>query len=150
MSLTPENQRSGTIRGVLKRPHSRGESGRTDISGMTGIPSQYYLIGNALRNAEQTHRVVSQNIANVNTPGYQTRELSFEDYMKRVKSGETNRDFITDVPVKITEGLVNRGDGNNVDIDQQLGNLKKNSLMFQSYSQLLAAKMATMRKAISG
>lgn len=117
---------------------------------MTGLPSQYYLIGNALRNAEQNHRVVSQNIANVNTPGYQTRELSFEDYLKRVKSGESDRQFIDDIPVKLTEGLVDRVDGNNVDIDHQLAGMKKNSLMFQTYSQLLAAKMSTVRKAITG
>jgi flagellar basal-body rod protein FlgB len=117
---------------------------------MTGLPSQFYLIGNALSSAEQNHRVVSQNIANVNTPDYQTRELSFEEYEKRVKSGETNAGFIADLPVEFTEGLVQREDGNNVDIDQQLAGMKKNSLMFQTYSQLLAAKMATIRKAISG
>jgi flagellar basal-body rod protein FlgB len=117
---------------------------------MTGLPSQYYLIGNAMRHAEQTHRVVSQNIANVNTPGYHTRELAFDDYIKRVRSGETNQGFMDDMPVRFVEGLNERVDGNNVDIDQQVGDLKKNALMFQSYSQLLAAKMATMRKAITG
>jgi flagellar basal-body rod protein FlgB len=117
---------------------------------MTGLPSQYYLIGNALRGAEQNHRVISQNIANVNTPGYHTRELSFDDYMKQVSSGETNQEFVTELPVEIVEGLVERVDGNNVDIDQQLAGLKKNSLLYQTYSQLLAAKMATIRKAISG
>ncbi|QEG23375.1 flagellar basal body rod protein FlgB [Mariniblastus fucicola] len=117
---------------------------------MTGIPSQYYLLGNALRNAEQNHRVVSQNIANVNTPGYQTRELSFEDYMKRVKSGESNQGFIDEIPTTLVEGLVERVDGNNVDFDQQVANLKKNALLFQSWSQLLAAKMSTMRKAMTG
>lgn len=117
---------------------------------MTGLPSQYYLIGNALRNAEQNHRVVSQNIANVNTPGYQTREISFDDYMKHVQSGETNRSLIAETPVKFTEGLVDRVDGNNVDIDHQLAALKKNSLLFQTYSQLLAAKMAIVRKSMTG
>ncbi len=117
---------------------------------MTGLPSQYYLIGNALRTTEQNHRVVSQNIANVNTPGYQTRELSFDEYLKQVQSGKSNRDFIEQVPVKLVDGLVERVDGNNVDIDHELGDLKKNSLMFQTYSQLLAAKMAIMRKAMSG
>lgn len=117
---------------------------------MTGLPSQYYLIGNAMRHAEQTHRVVSQNIANVNTPGYRAQELSFDDYMKTVKSGETNRGFVDELPVQFVEGLNERTDGNNVNMDHEVANLKKNALMFQSYSQLLAAKMSTMRKAIQG
>ena len=117
---------------------------------MTGLPSQFQLISNALRSAEQNHRVVSQNIANVNTPGYQTQQLSFDDFMDRIQSGEAEQQTIGDLPVELVEGLVERVDGNNVDIDQQLGELKKNSLMFQTYSQLLAAKMATLRKAMSG
>ena len=117
---------------------------------MTGLPSQYHLIGNALRNAEQNHRVVSQNIANVNTPGYQTKALSFDDFVKQVRSGEAENKFVDELPVERVDGLVDRVDGNNVDIDQQLGEAKKNALEFQTYSQLLAAKMSTLRKAITG
>lgn len=117
---------------------------------MTGLPSQYYLIGNALRGAEQNHRVVAQNIANVNTPGYQTRELSFDQFMEQVKDGTASAKMVEEMPVQVVEGLMERGDGNNVDMDEQLAKLKKNALLFQTYSQLLAAKMATIRKAISG
>lgn len=116
---------------------------------MSGLPSQYYLIGNALRNAEQNHRVVTQNIANVNTPGYQTQELSFDQFLKQVQRGDADRGFVGDLPVEIVEGLAQRVDGNNVDIDQQVGALKKNSLLFQTYSQLLASKMATIRQAMT-
>ncbi len=108
------------------------------------------LLGNALRHAEQNHSVVSQNIANVNTPGYRTNELAFEEFMKRVANGSAEQGIIEPSAVRRVEGLMERADGNNVDIDQQLGSLKKNSLLFQTYSQLLAAKMATYRKAISG
>ena len=117
---------------------------------MTGIHSQYYLIGNALRSAEQNHRVVSENIANVNTPGYQTRAVDFDQLMEQVKDGTASQKLVELSPVEVVEGLMERGDGNNVDIDQQLGGLKKNALLFQTYSQLLASKMSTIRKAITG
>lgn len=117
---------------------------------MTGISSQLMLLGNALRHSEHNHRVVSQNIANVNTPGYRTNQLSFDDFMKRVSDGSAERSVLDPLPVTRVEGLMERADGNNVDVDQQLAALKKNSLMFQTYSQLLAAKMATYRKAITG
>jgi len=117
---------------------------------MTGLPSQFYLIGNALEGAAQNHRVVSQNIANVNTPGYKTREISFDQFIEQLRSGEANSQFLTEVPVELADGLIERADGNNVNIDQQLASLKKNSLLFQTYSHLLASKMATVRKAIAG
>ena len=108
------------------------------------------LLGNALRHSEHNHRVVSQNIANVNTPGYRTQQLSFDDFMKKVADGSAEHSVLGSLPVTRVEGLMERADGNNVDIDQQLASLKKNSLMFQTYSQLLAAKMSTYRKAITG
>ena len=49
-----------------------------------------------------------------------------------------------------TEGLTNRADGNNVDLDKEYGELKRNALMFQAFSQLLASKMDTMRRAMQG
>lgn len=108
------------------------------------------LLGNALKHSEQNHSVVSQNIANVNTPGYRTNQLSFEHFLKKVSDGSAEHAFLENQPVTRVEGLMERADGNNVDIDQQLAALKKNSLLFQTYSQLLAAKMSTYRKAISG
>lgn len=124
--------------------------GSTDKDHMTGLPSQFFLINNALRNSEQNHRVVSQNISNVNTPGYRTRHLSFDEFMEQVENGAAQHDLVRELPVEFTDGLTERVDGNNVDIDQQVAELKKNSLMFQTYTELLASQMATYRKAISG
>lgn len=117
---------------------------------MTGLPSQYYLISNALRATEQSHRVVSQNIANVNTPGYQSRKLSFEEFQKRITAGLADQEMMPELPIELTQGLVARADGNNVDIDKQLADLKKNSLLHQTYTHLLASKMSTARRAITG
>jgi flagellar basal body rod protein FlgB len=35
-------------------------------------------------------------------------------------------------------------------LDKEFGELKRNALMFQTFSQLLAAKMDTMRRAMQG
>lgn len=117
---------------------------------MTGLPSQFHLITNALSSAEQNHGVISQNIANVNTPGYQARQLAFDQFLAQIESGEANGGSIGEIPVEFAEGLEQRFDGNNVDIDRELAMLKKNSLLFQTYSHLLASKMAMSRKAITG
>ena len=41
-------------------------------------------------------------------------------------------------------------DGNNVDIDFEMGQLSKNSLQYKVYAQILAMQLAQMRSAISG
>lgn len=116
---------------------------------MTGIPSQFHLLGNALRYTEQGHRVISQNIANVNTPGYQSRQLTFDQLLQLVDSGTPSTQDSA-FKVEQTPGLQPRQDGNNVDLDQEFSLLKKNAMLFQTYSQLLAAQMNVMRKAING
>ena len=117
---------------------------------MTVTPSQFYLIANALGSAEQNHRVISQNIANVNTPGFKTREIAFDDFLRQIEKSEATRSMMNELPVKLARGLETRSDGNNVDVDKQLTLLKKNNLMFQTYSHLLASKMAMLRQATTG
>lgn len=116
---------------------------------MTGIPSQFHRLGNALRYSEQGHRVISNNIANVNTPNYKAEQLTFDQLLECAKTGaECTQDSA--FQTEKTPGLELRADGNNVDLDQEVSLLKKNAMLFQTFSQLLASQMNVMRKAISG
>ncbi|MEM9411431.1 MAG: flagellar basal body protein [Planctomycetota bacterium] len=111
--------------------------------------SQHYLLANSLEGVRQNHEVISQNLANVNTPGYQTRQLNFAEFRQQIEDGTADQQMLRKVPVELVQGLQNRKDENNVNLDSQLGALKKNSLLFQTYSQLLSSKMATARRAMS-
>ena len=117
---------------------------------MAGMFSQINLLGNALNGTEQAHRVLSQNVANVNTPGYKTQRVEFDKLIEQLESTEAQRDTLEDVPITMMDGLAERVDGNNVDIEREVSELKKNALVAQSYAQLMTAKLATMRRAISG
>ena len=111
--------------------------------------SQQNLLANALTVLEQNHELLSQNIANVNTPGFKTREIQFHEFLEQVENGKADREKLEKIAVELKKGLQIRKDGNNVDLDSQVGELKKNSLMFQTYSHLLSSKMATARRAMS-
>jgi flagellar basal body rod protein FlgB len=52
--------------------------------------------------------------------------------------------------VVLGAGGAERADGNNVDIDLEVGRLQKNSLYFRVYTQLLATQLAQFRSAIAG
>ena len=117
-----------------------------DIFKSTAIPVLQEVIGFA----QARHEVLVSNVANINTPGYQTRVLDFASFLEQLQEGNADQNLISQIPVELMEGLQIRKDGNNVDLDGQLGELKKNALMFQTYSHLLASKMATVRRAMSG
>ncbi|MEJ7590453.1 MAG: hypothetical protein WKF77_02820 [Planctomycetaceae bacterium] len=50
----------------------------------------------------------------------------------------------------LTPGLTARADGNNVDIDREMGQLNKNAMLQQTYVQLLSTYLEQMRLAIQG
>lgn len=116
---------------------------------MTISFSQFDLLSNAIEFARQNHRVVSQNLANVNTPNYMARELSFEKFLSATE-GKSNSNNANPYEIQFTEGLAMRADGNNVDLDKELANLKRNDLIYQTLTQLIGAKLDLMKTAIRG
>lgn len=87
------------------------------------------------------HRVISQNVANVNTPGYRRLEVTFADTMSQTARPVTK--------VEAVDGP-ERADGNTVDIDREMGDLSRNGLLYQAASQLLASRLSALRSAIAG
>jgi len=106
------------------------------------------MLGKLLQQAEVRHRVISQNIANVNTPGYKNLDVQFAKSLAEADSSED--DEATSAIVHEIDGLAVRENGNNVDLNGELGKLTKNSLEFETFSHLLIAKFSLLRSAITG
>jgi flagellar basal-body rod protein FlgB len=85
-------------------------------------------------------KLVASNIANVDTPGYQTADIDFQSEFQNAM-GESPRA----VPV---EGLAVKNDGNNVSLDREARLLSENALRFQAASGLLHSQIAILRSAI--
>lgn len=118
---------------------------------MSIVRPQAEMLENLIDVANLRQRVIAQNVSNVNTPGYRDLSVTFEDAFGRLIA-QGNLKAAKQLKPKVVEGLggASRADGNNVDIDQQMGLLTKNSLLFRTYAQLLATELNTMRTAISG
>ncbi|MDE0934670.1 MAG: flagellar basal body rod protein FlgB [Mariniblastus sp.] len=116
---------------------------------MIGKVEQFRALQEAMQFASQNHRVSSQNLANINTPGYQTREVDFDQLLDRL-DGKARKLTSTDYEVSQVDGLAERRDGNNVDLDRELAALKKNTLAYQTLTQLLGSKMGILKQAING
>lgn len=109
------------------------------------------LLARLMDIAQLRHRVISQNLANVNTPGYRQLEVSFEDAFARAL-GKKGEQSALGISPRIVEGQGNRPrqDGNTVDLDKEVGSLNKNSLTFGMTAQMLVSRIGMMRSAITG
>jgi flagellar basal-body rod protein FlgB len=118
---------------------------------MSVTPSQFELLGRLLDAASLRHQVIAQNVANVNTPGYHGLDVAFEEMLEEeLKTDGATFGQRQKPRVVEAAGGVAREDGNNVDIDAEMGRLNKNTLLYNVYSQILATKIAAMRSAITG
>jgi flagellar basal-body rod protein FlgB len=96
------------------------------------------------------------NLANVDTPGYKAKEVTFSDAL-RSKLAPTNSTFpasrtsgpAVDISVKDAEGLPARRDGNTVQLDRELLNMSRAAGDFSAAQTALAAKFRLVRYAIN-
>ena len=105
-------------------------------------------------------RVISENIANVTTPGFQAKEVLFEEQISKARqsielaqprSGHRGAEKSGDVPppqVRPSSAETPEGAINNVDLEQELVRMKQNEIHFQALSQLLARKYKGIQDAI--
>jgi flagellar basal-body rod protein FlgB len=125
-----------------------------DADDMEPLNSQFDLLGRLIDATEVRHRAISNNIANVNTPNYRRMDVEFEAHLARELSGPTGTNGSSRMTARpemvLTPGLTARADGNNVDIDREIGQLNKNAMLQQTYVQLLSTYLEQMRLAIQG
>ncbi len=120
---------------------------------MQSFNSQFDLLGRLIDATEVRHRAISNNIANVNTPNYRRIDVEFEQQLARELSSQSDsaKTTITAKPeIVLTPGLTARADGNNVNIDHEIGQQSKNAMLQQTYVQLLSTYLDQMRLAITG
>jgi flagellar basal-body rod protein FlgB len=130
---------------------SRSAAGPVDTSGMSVNIQPPDVLTRLLDAATLRHRVIANNLANVNTPGYHRREVAFDQAFARALRTK-GEEAAAAVRPRVVESSATtaRQDGNTVDVDQELGELNKNAMMFQTFTQFLAGQIATMKTAITG
>jgi len=86
-------------------------------------------------------KLVASNIANIDTPGYKTRDIDFQFEFMSLLPG--------DKPNAIeTPGLNVKNDGNNVSLDRETRLLSENSMRFNMAESLIRAQLQMVRTAI--
>ena len=102
----------------------------------------------------------------MDTPNYRAIEIGVEEEMERGKDAHRGitltKTHLNHLPVRdSSRGSVKfraarapdfslRGDGNTVDIDRTMGHMSKNTLLFNTASQLISQKFKGLKNAIKG
>ena len=88
-------------------------------------------------------KLVASNIANADTPGYQTQDIDFQFEFMSMVNGQLPQ------TVQVPD-LQSKPDGNNVNVDREARMLAENALRFNVASTLLRSKLHTVQEAIQG
>jgi flagellar basal-body rod protein FlgB len=106
------------------------------------------LLSTMLDYRAQRHKVIASNIANIDTPGYTAKDVVFHRELETsIKGGgrpplmqrDSRHISLDAVPAK-GEDLQVVDSGKRVDIDQEMGKLAENHLMYNMTVELLARK----------
>jgi flagellar basal-body rod protein FlgB len=102
--------------------------------------------------------VAAGNLANIDTPGYRTRDVSFDDLLAgEVQKLGLHAPTAGQMPGTAAEGpaavevggLESRRDGNNVHLDRELFSMTRASADFTAAQTALAAKFRLIRYAMN-
>ena len=122
----------------------------------------------ALNLRAQRQEILASNIANADTPGYQARDISFADELKKVMAqGRTQESRVgltltssRHIPAQALSGppvdLLYRIpdqpslDGNTVDMDRERTQFADNSLQYQTDLTVLGGQIKSMLSVLQG
>ncbi len=116
------------------------------------------------------HKVLSNNLANVDTPGFKRSEVIFGEKLKQAVEGRSKSSTELDVaktddrhmgiglerkslgeiqPEVLTENNSSlRNDRNNVDIDVEMSKLAQNTVLFNTLAQITQQQFSQLKSAI--
>lgn len=134
----------------------------------------FKVLESALNVSNMRHRVITNNIANVDTPNFRRSEVIFESYLKnyldkaeqknvnknnnKLLMSTTNSRHINEerdeglpflgAVVKKVNRQTMRTDGNNVDVDIEMADMAKNTIYYQTVAQRVNGYLASLKSVI--
>ena len=135
---------------------------------ITQLTNNQYLniLTKSVDNTAYRHKLLVNNVANVNTPGYKRRDVA--DFQKELRETMSKTSFkaSTDNPRHIQFGRLSfdelrprtvvleqtsyRNDKSSVDIDLEMAEMSKNGLRYQAYTQKVNGYFRSYKELLQG
>ncbi|WP_080846453.1 flagellar basal body rod protein FlgB [Cytobacillus gottheilii] len=115
----------------------------------------------ALNYSSLKQKVISQNIANVDTPGYKAKDVSFKETLNEAVAG-SQKAYRTDVrhydfkTNSTPNGIVSQRNvsynhsGNSVDIDKEMSDLATNQIYYNALVDRMSGKLSSLQNVLKG
>jgi flagellar basal-body rod protein FlgB len=114
----------------------------------------------ALNYSSLKQKVVSQNIANVDTPNYKAKDVSFKAAFDQAmgntinanKSDSRHFDFTgkSSIPGVVSKNLNYNENGNSVDLDKEMADLATNQIYYNALTERINGKFNSLQSVIRG
>jgi flagellar basal-body rod protein FlgB len=114
---------------------------------MSLIDSTQLALETALRGSSMRQELLTNNLANTNTPGYQRQDLDFHAALQSAQTAGVDPTDVSFRPATDPARTV-RADGSGLDADQESAALAKNTLEYQALVQVMDARTTIMQIAM--
>lgn len=119
-----------------------------------------HSLENSLHYSTKKNKVISNNIANVDTPNYKAKNVDFKGVLQEESSKlqlkQTEQKHIPSTQNKHTNEVVTNANtmynhnGNNVDVDKEMAELAENQIYYRSLVDRINSKFQTLQTVVRG
>ena len=115
---------------------------------MSILDSTQLTLMRAISGATLRNTVLSNNIANADTPGFQPSDVDFHGALAdALGEGAEGIEDVAFAPEQLNTGAV-RADGNGVDSEAEAAKLAENGLEMEALEQVASSRLQIMRTAM--
>ncbi|MGO5011668.1 flagellar basal body rod protein FlgB [Niallia sp. Sow4_A1] len=112
---------------------------------------------NAINYSNQKQKVIAQNIANVDTPNYKAKTVTFKDSLSSAMNANvTNSKHMSfsasnaSTTVVSKSGVTYNNSGNSVDMDKEMTDLATNQIYYNALIDRISGKFSSLENVIRG
>ena len=108
------------------------------------------MLGKLMDATALRQKVIANNLANANTPGYLRKDVNFSQSLSKAIQGGRSEIKALEFDVHIDEEAKVDVHGNSVSLQQELAEISQNELLYNFAAEMTGMKFAGLRKAING
>lgn len=108
------------------------------------------LIESMLDASTLRHKVLAENLANAETPGFRARAVKFDDALERAVADGDVEAARGAKPQVVARGGKIKSDGNDVNIELEMGEMNRNALAYQTLLAVAMSRKKQMLSAVAG
>ena len=113
---------------------------------MSLLDATQQALESAMSGAELRNTLLTQNLANVDTPGYQPEDVNFQSTLQQAIQSGQSPTSVTFQPY--TTSQTTGADGNGVSPEQQEAALSQNGLLYETLTQIAAQRESILETAM--